>query len=944
MTGYPCEDCEHVFSLKSDLERHRNKKTPCIPKEKIISNHATEVVEKINNTEQINKVKKFLDFCHDMLRDKEGIVMMKALSNISMLLFLKFISNSVKSGSIDLLNIEKYRKEDGTHTDEKFQQYKDYIKYVQFDNIVENGKLKVDSTELPIIIEYIFRHIIWHHPKTKNIFIDEIPSIKNDITYEQIFKQMDKLNWDDMDIDIKGLAYEYFLKDEMGGGDLGQFFTKREIVDYIIKIIKPHIKETSTFIDPFMGTGGFITHIYNELKSFYKKNKIPFTDEIKNNLINGIEKNPQTCLLALNNLLINMDMYPTNVKCGDSFRNYMKYKYDFVLTNPPFGIKGLTYDNKTMFPDKINGIKKEEYLPIKSNDAICLAIQMIQYILNKNGIGAIIVPDGKQLSNTKEKAMINMRKMLIENNNLFQITKLPSGSFLPYTAVETSILFFKKGEKTNNIKFVKLNDKYDIETTICNVRLKNIQNNNYSLNYKLYVNTNKNIHANLNYQKIEDIFTIISSKKQVSKITEGEYKFVSMSNNKFSNEYTCDGENIFISNVSPVGKMYYYNGKCDFASILNNLKLINANENIKYYYYYLLFNYDKISENYQKGAANKTLDLEFFKKMEIPVPPIEVQNLIVKELDSYYKIKDSNQNILDELEVQRKGKFELLLDLCENKKETKLGEIVNFKSGKFNSGDKKKEGKYKFFTSDAVQPSGYYDEYCFEGKKYIILIKDGGSGSGIYGENIGLGKVFLLENEKTSATSHQLALYFDDTYKKQINYIFHYLKIQKNQIMDLAHYTNGLGCISIEKLKNLNIIIPSIEDQEAIIKEMEYFDNLKEAYQTHIVNTEKQIKERFEYHLNKCKNVVPKDTNESKDDNVDSETDADEEEKIVKRTKSSKSIKSKKDVESYTEDEKPIKKTKSTKSKVEKELETDTEDEKPIKKSSKKINKSTKNN
>ena len=46
----------------------------------------------------------------------------------------------------------------------------------------------------------------------------------------------------------------------------------------------------------------FITHIFKELKSYYKKNKIPFTDEIKSNLINGIEKNPQTCLLALNNL------------------------------------------------------------------------------------------------------------------------------------------------------------------------------------------------------------------------------------------------------------------------------------------------------------------------------------------------------------------------------------------------------------------------------------------------------------------------------------------------------------------------------------------------------------------------------------------------------------------------------------------------------------------
>jgi len=119
---------------------------------------------------------------------------------------------------------------------------------------------------------------------------------------------------------------------------------------------------------------------------------------------------------------------------------------------------------------------------------------------------------------------------------------------------------------------------------------------------------------------------------------------------------------------------------------------------------------------------------------------------------------------------------------------------------------------------------------------------------------------------------------------------------------------------------------------------MKYFDNLKEMYQTHITNTEKQIKERFEYHLSKCKNAVPKDTNESKENNVDSETEDDEEEKIVKRTKITKS--SKKNVESASEEEKPMIKTKSIKSKVEKELETDTDDEKPIKKS----NKSTKKN
>jgi type I restriction enzyme M protein len=166
-----------------------------------------------------------------------------------------------------------------------------------------------------------------------------------------------------------------FLKYEMAGVELGQFFTKREIINYVINVIKPNITKDSTFIDPFCGTGGFLTNIYNTMKEYYKKNDIPMTDEIKNNMINGIDKNPQTLLLALNNLLLHMDLFNTNIKCNDSFRNYIKNKYDFVLTNPPFGIK-LKYDDKT-FLDNVGKIKKEEYYPIKSNDAICLSIQIL---------------------------------------------------------------------------------------------------------------------------------------------------------------------------------------------------------------------------------------------------------------------------------------------------------------------------------------------------------------------------------------------------------------------------------------------------------------------------------------------------------------------------------------------------------------------------------------
>lgn len=182
----------------------------------------------------------------------------------------------------------------------------------------------------------------------------------------------------------------------------------------MINLIKPNIKETSTFIDPFCGTCGFIIKMFNAIKEIYKNKNLPFTDEIKNNLTNGIEKNPQTCLLALNYMLLNMELFPINVKCGDSFCNYIDKKYDFIITIPPFGIKDLSYDDETMFPKEYNEISKKKYYPFKSNNAICLALQMIPFILNKRGICAIVVPDGKQITSKKEKSLIAVRKNLIE--------------------------------------------------------------------------------------------------------------------------------------------------------------------------------------------------------------------------------------------------------------------------------------------------------------------------------------------------------------------------------------------------------------------------------------------------------------------------------------------------------------------------------------------------
>jgi non-homologous end joining protein Ku len=81
---------------------------------------------------------------------------------------------------------------------------------------------------------------------------------------------------------------------------------------------------------------------------------------------------------------------------------------------------------------------------------------------------------------------------------------------------------------------------------------------------------------------------------------------------------------------------------------------------------------------------------------------------------------------------------------------------------------------------------------------------------------------------------------------------------------------------------------------------MEYFDKLKEIYQTHIANTEIQIKECFEFHLNKCKNSTQ--TNQETKEELSESVQEAEENKIYVIKKSKKIISSDDDLTNLEEE------------------------------------------
>ena len=228
--------------------------------------------------------------------------------------------------------------------------------------------------------------------KQKNFSKGKKFDIKHNSTINKLIKEINKLP--ETEYDVLGNSYEEVIKDIMTGKVLGQFFTQPLIKNMMVKLINPQIHhdgKIDTCGDPTMGTGGFlITYLQYILKQAITKNIKPDWDFIKNEGLYGKEIDEDTYQLAVSNMLISSGYMFENLEHGDSIRVPITRKFDNILINPPFGIKGLKYDD---FQSPL----KSEYVPIKTDNAVSLFIQAIIYMLKINGKCAVVLPDGQDL-------------------------------------------------------------------------------------------------------------------------------------------------------------------------------------------------------------------------------------------------------------------------------------------------------------------------------------------------------------------------------------------------------------------------------------------------------------------------------------------------------------------------------------------------------------------
>jgi type I restriction-modification system DNA methylase subunit len=811
---YICELCNKIFNQKIDFTRHQNKKAPCISIDKIQQLGQTKEIK--NNFK--DELKKLFNYCLDILRNSEHLTGDKALRSLAHLLDLRLLEPQFGK-QIDIDNYDKYIFE--------YYDKAKLLSIARFSNLV-----KEKEENIPQLMKFLWDDILSVNPITKNIFLKGKGfDIQHQSTYKKIIDKLYTFDFEAIDEDVLGEAYEEVIKDIMTGKVLGQFFTPPIIKKMMIKIIDPQLKSDGTIetiFDPAMGTGGFLIsslrHLLQQSKS--KKIKIDW-DFISNKGLGGREAEPDTYQLAISNMLISSGKMFDVLEKGDSIRNPITQKYDIVLANPPFGIDGLIY-NEILHP------LRNEYMPIKSNSAVPLFLQAIIYILNINGRCAVVLPNGKELF-SKNNELVAIREYLMKTCDLKEIYYLPP--VFTHTPISTCVFHFvkkrngyndavkvkvkiskiqkeigreyefSKTHQTTKISFYNYNPENEMKHLLIEVPIEEISKNKYSLNYMEYMKDEINedqFEEDIIVKTLEEICNFLpKSKRQASYgEKEGKYPFYTSSQtcNKYCDEFDFEDECLIIGTGGNANIKYSSKFSC---STDNFVIKINSEYLIKYIYYYILHHIEILQKGFV-GVGLQHISKEYVNNIKIPFPSLKKQQQIIKYLDFIYDkcIKTTNEKILE---------LKQLNEYCLNNQTLFGKNIINslndlgifLPKSKRQASYGEKEGKYPFYTSSQTC-NKYCDEYDYE--EQCLIIGTGGNAN-------------IKYSSKFSCSTDNLIIKINE------KYIYYYL-LNNIEVLQKGFMGVGLQHISKEYVSNIKIPLPSPQKQQEIIKYCEDNDNL----------------------------------------------------------------------------------------------------------------------
>ena len=523
-----------------------------------------------------------------------------------------------------------------------------------------------EAPQLPELFRTIFRaaYLPYRSPETLGLFIKEINYFD--------YSHPEEL----------GNAYEYLLSIMSAQGDAGQFRTPRHIIDFMVDVLDP--TKDDTILDPACGTGGFLVSSYNHIlekhdgKDDPNGTEKPLTPAERKKLtqnLAGYDIDPSMVRIAQVNMYLHQFKNP-QIFQYDSLTSEDRWndKFDVILANPPF-----------MSPK--GGIKPHNKFGIASNRSEVLFVDYIVNHLRPKGRAGIIVPEG--IIFQSGKAYKELRKNLVENG-LYAVVSLPGGVFQPYSGVKTSILFFDNefAKQNSEISFIKISaDGYDLgaskravsqndlpvaaellrnwasgqltESPIASFVSKSeiATKGDYNLSGERYREATDFLGSNWPIEllsTLEDTGVLKLGRGQIISKTDliespGIYPVYSSSAQGIGEfgqygKYLFDEEMITWS-VDGGGRFFYRpQHKFSVTNVSGWLRILEKEKLDAKFLFYVLDNQWKTKEFNYVSKAHPSVIRDVYK---IPLPPLEVQEQIVAELDGYAAIISGAKQIVE---------------------------------------------------------------------------------------------------------------------------------------------------------------------------------------------------------------------------------------------------------------------------------------------------------
>lgn len=244
--------------------------------------------------------------------------------------------------------------------------------------------------------------------------------------------------------DTNGDLYEYLLSKIAAAGVNGQFRTPRHIIDLMVKMTAP--QPSDEICDPACGTAGFLVAASEHFRETHSDAMLNETERshFHRSMFHGYDFDSTMLRIGSMNMLLHGIESP-DIRYRDSLSEGASEdaeKYTLILANPPFA-GSLDYEATSKDLQRVVKTKKTELL----------FLALFLKLLKPGGRAAVIVPDGVVFGSSK--AHKTLRQILVEDQKLDAVVKLPSGVFRPYAGVSTAILFFTKTNSggTDNVWF-----------------------------------------------------------------------------------------------------------------------------------------------------------------------------------------------------------------------------------------------------------------------------------------------------------------------------------------------------------------------------------------------------------------------------------------------------------------------------------------------------------